>query len=647
MKPGVVGGASAAVLSVVMAAFSACLMLPTADVSPDLPPRGSADEFRLVAFDSCEEALGDFRRSALQQVGPYGLPGTGTGRAADAMERDAGAEAAAGIAGRSAPSHSTTNIHEPGADEPDLVKTDGRRLVTIVDGTLRVIDVAAQAVTGSVKIRGGHAAKLLLHGERALVLTQDARFGPAGEGPEARPYLHTAASELVLVDLRGAARIVGRLTVDGGYLDARQSGSIARVVLRSGPRLDFGYPDRPRSAGAALRENQAIIRRSAIEDWLPRFELRRNGTVSAGRLVGCSSVSHPATGAGTSLVTVLTIDLTRELDKGDPVSVTADGGTVYGTGKNLYVADDQVPVDLRGFDPAGRGLPVRQQQTKIYQFDTSGPGRPEFVASGAVEGRLLNQYSLSEHAGHLRIATTTGELRATATGRPKTESALTVLARRGDRLVRVGHVGGLGRGERIYAVRFLGDTGYVVTFRETDPLYSLDLSDPARPRVRGELKITGYSAYLHPVGAGRLLGVGQEATKRGRTTGSQVSLFDTSDADRPRRVAHFHVAGAHSEVEHDPHAFLYWPDQGLVIFPVWLQAGERVGRDGSAVLVLRLSGDALTEVGRVSHPVPDGHHGEPVRRAVVIGDELWTVSASGTAVSTLDTMTRTGWIRFG
>lgn len=145
-----------------------------------------------------------------------------------------------------------------------------------------------------------------------------------------------------------------------------------------------------------------------------------------------------------------------------------------------------------------------------------------------IPGSVLNQYSLSEHVGRLRVASTEDLTR-------ESESFVTVLS--GDRLARVGGVGGLGRGERIYAVRFAGEKGYVVTFRQTDPLYTLDLSNPADPRVRGELKIPGYSAYLHPVAEDRLLGVGQDTTEEGRTKGAQVSLFDVSDLATPRRLA--------------------------------------------------------------------------------------------------------------
>ncbi len=252
-----------------------------------------------------------------------------------------------------------------------------------------------------------------------------------------------------------------------------------------------------------------------MDDWLPGYTLKTGGSTNSGRLVDCSAVSRPETEPGTpghtgvSTLSVLSFDLNRELGTGSPVTVAADADTVYASASNLFVtANYQTPYDTsrRGTSTGG------QPRTAIYQFDISGNGAPRHVSSGDVDGALLNQYSLSEYGGHLRVATTIKRVMQTNFGRDErysfdgpadavprtdvapsatTESAVTVLALGGPELRQVGRAGGLGRGERIYAVRFTGAVGYVVTFRQTDPLYTLDLSDPASPRVLGELKING------------------------------------------------------------------------------------------------------------------------------------------------------------
>src|SRR5690606_13043510 len=175
-------------------------------------------------------------------------------------------------------------------------------------------------------------------------------------------------------------------------------------------------------------------------------------------------------------------------------------------------------------------------------------------------------------------------------GEPRSESTVYVLRQRGETLVETGSVGGLGKRERMYAVRFVGAVGYVVTFRQTDPLYTVDLGDPTAPEGLGELKITGYSAYLHPAGDGRLIGVGQEDTTQGRIRGTQVSLFDIGDLARPSRIAQYHVRYGHSEAEFDPHAFLYWPKTGLLVVPL----SSRAEPDGEA-LVLRVTDSEMVE----------------------------------------------------
>jgi len=248
------------------------------------------------------------------------------------------------------------------------------------------------------------------------------------------------------------------------------------------------------------------------------------------------------------------------------------------------------------------------------------------VGAGTVPGTLVNQYALSEWQGHLRVATTTGDAWG---ARPTSQSAVYVLRPDGDALVRTGEVTGLGVGERIFSVRFLGGAAYVVTFRQTDPLYAVDLTDPAAPRVTGELKITGYSAYLHPLPDGRLLGVGQEADRRGRTQGLQVSLFDVRNPARPVRLDQWHVPRAYSALEHDTHAFLHHPETGLVALPV-----------GNDVRLLRVSRTGIGEIGTVSHADRAG----PVLRSLLVGDVLWTVSAAGLRATDPTTARSLDWL---
>jgi hypothetical protein len=322
------------------------------------------------------------------------------------------------------------------------------------------------------------------------------------------------------------------------------------------------------------------------------------------------------------------------------------------------------------FQPATPGGPAAaaalpQQSTELYKFDTSKPGRPRYVASGAVPGWLVNRYALGDWNGDLRVATTTGRM---WDPRQPTSSAVYVLRQQGRTLGELGRVGGLGKGEKIYAVRFVGPVGYVVTFRQTDPLYTVDLRDPVHPMVDGQLNLTGYSAYLHPAGATTLIGIGQAATSTGRVQGTQVSLFDVRDPAAPTRLDQYHLQYGHSEAEFDPHAFLYWPTTGLLVIPVTAPTG--IGTPGAGpgaspnpgggvappalpaqpaggALILTAVNGKITPLGTITHPLAGGYqHAGLIRRSLVIDQTLWTFSDAGLAANDTVTMDTLAWLPF-
>ncbi|MGB0113040.1 MAG: beta-propeller domain-containing protein [Ilumatobacteraceae bacterium] len=292
--------------------------------------------------------------------------------------------------------------------------------------------------------------------------------------------------------------------------------------------------------------------------------------------------------------------------------------------------------------------------TLIHQFSLDAGTGATYVASGEVEGRLLNQFAMSEYNGDLRVATTTDDW---GNFGDQSESTVFVLRPNGTDLEQISSISGLGKGEQIYAVRFIEDKGYVVTFRQIDPLYVLDLSDPENPVLEGELKIPGYSAYLHPVGDGLLLGVGQDATEEGRTTGTQLSLFDISDPSNPQRISTLPIGG-HSDVEWDHKAFLYWQPDGTIVLPVspgWNDCGpfddclakEITGAGGGAV-VAELQGRELVARGVITHGTTNSHGcWNPLQRSIVIGDEIVTVGLDQVQFSDRDTLVARDSVSWG
>jgi Beta propeller domain len=512
---------------------------------------------------------------------------------------------------------SGTNVQEAGVDEPDLVKTAGSRIFAIAAGRLHAVDAAGPQLLGSLELPGwGH--ELLLHGDRMLVISHDA---PEVKQPDGivLDVLGPGVTVLTEVDVSdpAAMRVVRTERIRGNHVSSRLTGRTARVVVWTKSRAAYEPELRP-----------------ALRGWLPRRALRRRGTgkPTYRRAAPCRRVLRPASFSGTDMLTVLTVDLEKGLPAVDSDAIMSGGHTVYASDSSLYVATQRWAPEMQASDT---GAP--RSTTTIHRFATGDPDATAYRASGQVPGYLLNQFSLSEHDGVLRAASTSLPAWWGDGTFEESQSHVTVLDERDGRLVQIGQVGGLGRGERIYAVRFIGAAGYVVTFREVDPLYVVDLERPSEPVVRGELKIRGYSAYLHPVGEGLLLGVGQDASERGLQLGTQLSLFDVSDPSRPRRLHQAAIAASSSAAELDHHAFLWWAPRDLAVVPLTVHGGQFF--QGAAGFRVR-RGPGIEEAGRASHD------NAPILRSFVAAGRLFTLSDAGLEVDSLDSLAEEAWLPF-
>jgi uncharacterized secreted protein with C-terminal beta-propeller domain len=582
-------------------------------------PPASAKRSALRSFSGCAQLL-DYARAngeaavrtgwiptPMTLAGPEatGVPPMTSTKGEPAPEAATTEDSAAGSAGDT---FSTTNVQEAGVDEPDVVKTDGKVIYAVANGWLHVVDVSADTpvLLDTLQLDEGYGHQLLLHGDRLLVVQtawlddEDTRYGGR------------AVTRLTEVDVSDPSdlRAVRFERDDGEYVTARMTGDTARIVLASRAPVVYDI-----AATSEQPQRLRQVRRAKLSAWRPHTFFRVQGKPTRARfqaLTTCRQLRHPARFSGLDTITVLTVDMAKGLPSVDADAVMTDAQTVYGSPDRLYVATTR-------FDSTAR--------TEIHEFDTSDPRQTTYTGSGSVDGTLLNQFAMSQHDGVLRVAST-GE----------DDSAITTLDT--GTLRQVGKVDGLGQGERIYSVRMIGDTGYVVTFRQVDPLYTVDLSDPAAPKVVGELKLAGYSAYLHPIGDDLLLGLGQDAGSDGRTTGLQLSLFDVSDPANPRRLARHAIAGGSSSAEYDHHAFLYWPKTKLAVVPLQTWSYDEQTQTTSqfvGAVGFRVGRGAIDEAGRVEHP-QDQYSLWDIQRATVIGDRLFTLSSAGMMASPLDTL---------
>jgi len=527
--------------------------------------------------------------------------------AAPMMDIDAGGaraqEAAPPPAG---PSHYTkTNTQERGVDEADIVKTDGKHVYTLHNNELVIAktwpvtqtDVAARMTFKTIQPQ-----QLYLRGDEVIV---------QGQATEQLTGWNQGRTRVMVVDIRDRRepRIKKIIDVEGYSTQSRMVGDdvylvqqssvvmpphltqLAQQTMANVPRAD-GQTLRPwevqsRLANTLRRTLLAKLTTREIESALPR--VRAGGVTQQMR---CEDLYVPPGNAQLQVTSLARVSVTGP--RADLTGAMVTGGQVYASTNALYVSAPFYSHNANGY---------AEYATQVHQFSLGDRfSKPTYVASGKVEGQILNSFSMSEHQGDLRIATTDWNWRGEQGG-----NNLFVLRPFGRRLETIGALRGLAKGERIYAGRMIGDKGYLVTFRQTDPLFTLDLRDPTRPRVAGELKVNGFSNYIHPIGGDLLLTIGQDADANGRQTGLHLQVFDVSNPARPTRRFHEKVSSTYSNstAQHDHHAFMFDPVTGTLAFPMY----ENVGNEwfnGLAVYTLdrkrgfrakgRLDHGALAEV---------------------------------------------------
>jgi hypothetical protein len=638
---------------------------------------------QLVQYPSCSALEADIKQRALDELemilDGYGYYGGGPGGVDDGGAPESGD---AGGGGRQeGTDFSGTNNQEEGVDEADLVKTDGYRIYLVDGNGLHVFGVPqfGQLVPQGTTPIEGHPSQLLLdseHGRAAVFsmvyvdsLPEDHpmrnRVGRSNDTGSPWFWRTGALSKVTVLDLSDADQpaVEREIWLEGWYQTARRTGSSARLVVNSQimiPGLDdwwsYAYDDNgnPLEPDAIRAQAAARIAAATIDDLIPRVYTRLpDGSLSTRTLAGsnCRSFYYPTDSVGRGTTSIVSLDLASPAAAIDADTVVSNWATVYASTDRLYLAESAwdwwwpwrsvVPGQL--FTPA----------TNLHAFDITQPGRSSYVASGRIDGTVINQFALDEEDGYLRVAATTQSWRMWSDdGReqappPPPESHVYVLAETGNGLVTIGHVGGIAPNERIFAARFLGDRGFVVTFEQIDPLFTLDLSVPHAPRLVGELEIPGFSTYLHPIAGDRLLAIGVGGDENGANWRTQISMFDVSNFAAPSLVDTEELVSTGwgwSEAMYEHKAFQYFAPKQLLAVPMssYTESWDADGYhyDWSSRLELIEVGESgLSRRGTIDHSAYYDQNvwwgSADVRRSIFMGDYIYTVSSRALTVHRL------------
>ena len=597
-----------------------------------LPPgdAGTADP-ALVSFDSPAALLQYFKSQANSTTS------LNRGFTIEALAVDG--VAADGVEGGS---FTTTNVQETGVDESDLVKSDGANLYIVRDSSLRIVSaephdqmaqigrIDIQERIDSIYLRGSKV--ILLAGKSSSDVPVLQVWPPFHQNTDAVIY------EIDVTDPTDPA-VSKRVEFDGSLADSRLMGDRLILVLSI-------VPDLPQPA------NSISIALMTMDQMMPKVRTS-SGTRD---VVQWRDWLRPEAPDGHLMTAVVTLDADDIENIVASVAVMSNSSTLYASTDALYVTDAQYDAD-----------DAFRARTAIHKFSFDDNGAARYTASGSIPGRLLNQFSLGEHEGYLRAAThisgfaqiafddaivdstdPDAGVSVDAAAPPQASNAVFVLGETDGKLEVVGEIRDIAPGERIFSARFMGKRGFLVTFRQIDPLFALDLSDATHPVLAGELKIPGFSDYLHPLGDTHLIGVGRaiETTEFGGAVpaGLQLSLFDVSNLNAPTLVQQITVGGpgSSSDVSRTHKAFTITHIDGRDIIAIpaelWSARGNFFEQNKTFDGVLTFAVDpqsGFEEIGGLTG-LTDGEFGwVPWRRSAFIDDVLYAVTPQGVTAARL------------
>ncbi len=593
--------------------------------------------------------------------------------------------------------YSQTNTQVAGVDEADIVKNDGKYIYDLHGSSFKVIQAfpADQLQsTSSVGIEG-YPSEMFVDSGRAVIFSSvpaspvfaaagvprktpygywgagwwgGAWGAPACLGWSCGTYISDPVTKVTVLSLADVAnpQVVREMYFEGSYLSSRRIGSHVRAVLTGDahfPELQY-YPQDYTgdwsdtsalvNAYEKLRaKDLATIDAMTAADWLP-FAFEKTGGKTTGRQMACQD--YYTTTAGSTeygLTQVVSFNLDQPAQAPGDIGIEGSADTLYSSADTMVLASrgwrsnwwwdyDQLPV---GFSFT---------YTHLHAFDiASDPEHPTYLGSGTLPGMIKDQFSLDEKGGVIRVATTEARAEHVAThgghmGFVSIAHVFTMGAKDG-RLVQLGSAGDIADNEQIMSTRFVGDHAYVVTYRSVDPLFVVDTSNAADPKLVGSLSIPGFSEYMQPIDDTHLLTIGKDGGSSGAWSGNlALQLFDVSNPTAPALVSKYSFAGqwGYSEAEYQHKAFTWYPQRGLLSFPYWTYDPSYTTMHSTAELFKVDLKGGISHVGSVDHTplfgsatkgYCGGYMTPMVRRSVFMDDDMYSVSYGGVvATNTLD-----------
>jgi len=521
---------------------------------------------------------------------------------------------------------SDTNVQVVGVDEADLVKTDGEYLYQVNKDRviiLKAYPAAEMEVVSTLTFaEEAFQPQELYIDEKNLVvigrtqnryhlevpMVQEPMVGeePVVEAPEAKlraegniwpPRYTQNRVKAIIYDLQDKSKLtkLREVEIDGSYLSSRKIGSYLYLIAND-PLNYYRYLDYPVLMDTVLENGVASTTKNTVsipEETVPTPTYRDTAVKEESIPVAYQDIRYISPLVEANYLTIVGLDLSRN---DQPAHVS----TYLGAGQDIYVSQENLYIALRKYDyqplvsdSAQKRIMPRQmlENTLVYKFSLD-KGKVTYLTRGEVPGTLLNQFSMDENQGYFRIATTKGS--TWGTGENISQNNVYILD---DSMSLIGKIENIAPGERIYSARFMGERAYLVTFKDTDPLFVLDLSKPAQPKILGALKIPGYSDYLHPYDENHLIGFGKDTVEVGYKNaqgevistqayyqGLKLAVFDVSDVQQPREMFKEIIGdrGTDSELLRNHKALLFDREKELLAFPVTLmEVGAEQKQNGT------------------------------------------------------------------